>query len=411
MKQTTKAKAILLAVLFIFTFFFSNDFGLIDVEKTSIITAIAIDLEGENYIATAQIAVPEATDTNTENQKAQISGKGSTIGAAIKDLGDTSGWFPKLSFCNLILIGNGFKDANVIKVLDYFAKTLRVQDSALVAMSEKKASELLELASPLDNISSFALQKILLKTTGFDRDVAPTDIKTFCSGHYSKSGSAFMPLIKVIPSSIGKSSDEQGNSSGQESTESGKDTGSGGGSSGQDDKKNYLFDAKTTVLFKDGKMVGQLDENMTLAFNALTDKFKGTTIPLDDVNGDLSKNDNYLLTVMRAIPSIKVFANDNDITLKINLNLYCRISDHSADGSSEALSENKPLPKPVIDKAEEFFIQNIKEIVETSKQTDCDVLKVKEKLYRFKHKQYSRYKDNCLSILTPEISVTVAGQK
>lgn len=411
MKPTTKAKAILLAVLFIFTFFFSNDFGLIDVEKTSIITAIAIDLEDENYIATAQIAVPEATDTNTENQKAQISGKGSTIGAAIKDLGDTSGWFPKLSFCNLILIGNGFKDANVIKVLDYFAKTLRVQDSALVAMSEKKASELLELASPLDNISSFALQKILLKTTGFDRDVAPTDIKTFCSLHYSKSGSAFMPLIKVIPSSIGKSSDEQGNSSGQESTESGKDTGSGGGSSGQDDKKNYLFDAKTTVLFKDGKMVGQLDENMTLAFNALTDKFKGTTIPLNDVSGELSKNDNYLLTVMRAIPSIKVFANDNEITLKINLNLYCRISDHSADGSSEALSENKPLPKPVIDKAEEFFIQNIKEIVETSKQTDCDVLKVKEKLYRFKHKQYSRYKDNCLSVLTPEISVRVAGQK
>ena len=323
----------MLAVLLIFTFFFSNDFGLIDVEKTSIITAIAIDKDGEEYIATAQIAVPEATDTNTENQKAQISGKGSTIGAARKDFGDTSGWFPKLSFCNLILIGNGFEKENVIKVLDYFAKTLRVQDSALVAMTEKKASELLEIASPLDNISSFALQKVLLKTTGFDRDVASTDIKSFCSGHYSDSHSAFMPIIKTIPSTLGQSSDEQGNTSGSSSTESGKGTGSSGGSGGEQEKSNYLFDAKTTALFKNGFKVGELSEDMTLVYNSLTAQFKGTTIPFENVETFPNKKTNYLLTVMKATPKISLTANTNEIVLNINLNLYCRISDHSDDGS------------------------------------------------------------------------------
>lgn len=412
MQQTRRAKFIMLAVLLIFTFFFSNDFGLIDVEKTSIITALAIDKEDDgSYIATAQIAVPEATDTNTENQKAQISGKGSTIGAAIKDFGDTSGWFPKLSFCNLIIIGNGFSDSNVIKVLDYFAKTLRVQDSALVAMSEKKASELLEIASPLDNISSFALQKILLKNTGFDRDVASTDIKTFCSGHYSDSASSYMPLIKVIPSSIGKSSDEQGNSSGSSSTETGKDTGSGGGGSGTEKDKNYLFNAKTTALFKDGKKVGELDENTTLCYNALASEFKGTTIPIDDVETSLTQKSNYLLTVMRARPSITLTANTNELILHVDLKLYCRVSDHNADGSDQALSENKPLPKPLSEKAEKFFIDNINNLIETSRQTECDILKIKEKLYRFHFKQYSRYKDNFLSVLRPEINVTVTGQK
>ncbi|MBQ3219714.1 MAG: hypothetical protein IJB32_03895 [Clostridia bacterium] len=412
MQQTRRAKFIMLAVLLIFTFFFSNDFGLIDVEKTSIITALAIDKEDDgSYIATAQIAVPEATDTNTENQKAQISGKGSTIGAAIKDFGDTSGWFPKLSFCNLIIIGNGFSDSNVIKVLDYFAKTLRVQDSALVAMSEKKASELLEIASPLDNISSFALQKILLKNTGFDRDVASTDIKTFCSGHYSDSASSYMPLIKVIPSSIGKSSDEQGNSSGSNSTETGKDTGSGGGGSGTEKDKNYLFNAKTTALFKDGKKVGELDENTTLCYNALASEFKGTTIPIDNVETSLTQKSNYLLTVMRARPSITLTANTNELILHVDLKLYCRVSDHNADGSDQALSENKPLPKPLSEKAEKFFIDNINNLIETSRQTECDILKIKEKLYRFHFKQYSRYKDNFLSVLRPEINVTVTGQK
>lgn len=412
MQTTKRAKIIMLAIFLVFTLFFSNDFGLIDVEKTSIITAIAIDKEGEDYIATAQIAVPEANDTNTENQKAQISGKGSTIGAAIKDFGDTSGWFPKLSFCNLILIGNGFEKENVITVLDYFAKTLRVQDSALVAMTEKKASEILELASPLDNLSSFALQKILLKTTGFDRDVATTDIKSFCSGHYSYSKSAHMPLIKIIPSSIGQSSDQQGNESGASSTDSGKSTGSSGGSSSDEQKKNdYLFDAKTTVLFKNGYKVGELNEDMTLTYNALTSQFKGTTIPFDNVQTYPNEKSNYLITVMRASPQIKLFADTNNLTLKIDLEVYCKVSDHNADGSSESLSENKPLPKPLIERAKEFFTENINAIIQASKQSECDVLKLKEKLYRFNHKEYSRYKDNYLSALKTEINVTVTGQK
>ncbi len=411
MKQTTRAKIIMLIVLLIFTFFFSNDFGLIDVEKTSIITAIAIDREDNgDYIATAQIAVPEATDTNSENLKAQISGKGKTIGAAIKDLGDTSGWFPKLSFCNLIILGNGFANYDVIKVLDYFAKTLRVQDSATVAMSEKKASELLEIASPLDNISSFALQKVLLKATGFDCDVISTDIKSFCSGHYSISHSAMMPIIKVIPSSIGQSSDQQGNSSGSSSSESGKSSGSSGGSGGEQ-KNNYLFDAKTTALFLNGYMVGQMDEDMTLTFNALTGRFKGTTIPLSDVVEEDGSKSNYLITVMRNSPKISLNVNDTTAKVNVKLGIYCRISDHNADGSKQALSENNPLPPALKQRAEEFFTKNINKIIELSKETGCDVLNLKQKLYRFHHKQYSLHKDALLTSINSNVSVNVSGQK
>ena len=198
-----RAKFILLGVVLLFTLFFSNNFGLIDVEKTSIITAIAIDREQNEFILTAQGAVPEATDTNTENQKAQLSGKGKTVGEALKDLGNISGWYPKLAFCNLIILGNDLANENVVKLIDYFAKSLRIQDSALVALAENTAKEILSLSTPLDNISSFAVQKILLKAPEFDNDVAPTDIKTFCAGYYSKNQSGYMPLIKVTSADNG----------------------------------------------------------------------------------------------------------------------------------------------------------------------------------------------------------------
>ncbi len=403
--QLKKVKYIMLAILALFLFFFSNDFGLIDVEKTSIITAIAVDKSGDDFLLTAQIAVPEATDTNSENLKAQLSGKGKTVGEALKNLGDLSGWFPKLSFCNLILLGNSLAESNVIEMLDYFAKTLRVQDSALVALAENTASELLSLSTPLDNISAFALQKIMLKNIGFDRDVSSCDVKTFCSGHYSISGSAFMPIVKSEPA--GPPSKDKGNSSGGNTPQVG---GGSSGSSSQQQNQNNLFNAKTTALFKDGKKVGELDEQLTLAFNSLFFPFNGTTFAVNDVDFNGQKTD-YLLTVTSCRPSLSVFATDNELTLSITLKLYCKVSDHRANGSDAALSNNQPLPAEVVKKAENIFYEDIMELVQTEKQTECDFLRIKEKLYRYNHEQYSRYKDNFLEVFKPNVKISVIGQK
>ena len=155
-----KTKIIMFAVAAMFILFFSNDFGLIDIEKNAIITAVAIDKSIENeYEVSAQIAVPEASNNNPENKKALITGKGSTVGGAIKNIGDISGWFPKLTFCNLIVIGKSLTEENIINVLDYFSKTLRIQNSALVILAEDNGKQLLSCTSPLDNISSFQFWK------------------------------------------------------------------------------------------------------------------------------------------------------------------------------------------------------------------------------------------------------------
>lgn len=403
----SKSKLIIFAFLSLFLFFFSNDFGLIDVEKTSIVTAIALDMdENGQYVVTAQIAVPEATDTNTENQKATLSGKGSTIGGAIKQLGDDSGWFPKLGFCNMIIIGKSLEKTNVIKVLDYFAKTLRVQDSALVAMTNEKASKILETSSPLDNISSFALQKILLKTPGFDRDVHPMDIKSFCAEHYSKSASALMPYIKIIPATEGGSSSNNSGQSGS-SNESGMQSGSSSTQSGGE-KEKKLFDAKSTALFKNGYLVGILNEDSTLALNSLCLSYGGTTIEVNNVDYNGQKC-NYLLTVIRATPCVKLSVKDQNVNVEISLDLFCKVADQNADGSFETLSENLPLAPNVCRACEQLIANNLYNLVEIEKQTECDFLKINQKLYRYHFEQYSQIKDDFYNNLTAKVKVNVSG--
>ena len=406
--RSIKAKIIMVLVVFLFVFFFSNDFGLIDVEKTSIITAVAIDkTEDGDFEVTAQIAVPEATDANTENQKAQLSGKGSTVGAALKDLGDISGWFPKLAFCNLILIGSSLSQTNVITALDYFAKTLRVQDSALVALSEKSAKELLEVATPLDNLSAFALQKIMLKSTGFDRDILSTDVKTFCADYYSSAHSSYMPLIKILDSGGGAQS---GGQNGGGATDTGGQNGGQSGQSSQQKDRENLFDARTTALFVEGIKVGELSNNQTLVLNAIKSNINGTSISVNDVPDKNNTPTNYLLTILRNKSKIRLVATNTDLDLYINLSLYCKVGDHASVDSDQAISQNRPLPQPLVEKAQTMLKEDIESMIQTSRRTGCDFLKIKEKLYRHNYKQYSRYKDNFLSAVKTHVSVSVYGQ-
>ena len=407
------------AVIFaaVFLLFFSNDFGLIDIEKTAIITAVAIDLEEDGeYKITAQIAVPEATDTNTENLRAQISGKGATVGAAIKNIGDTSGWFPQLCFCNLIIVGSGFSDYNLIKILDYFSKTLRIQDSALIVMAETEGAELLKLSTPLDNISSFALQKILLKNTGLNRDVAVCDVKSFCTGYYSDAGSSYMPLIKVVSQ---KSENEKpsaesvgGESSGGENAAvagggSGS-SGSGGESGGA--KGDAIFNAYTTALFLKGKKVGELDADLTLAFTALNGDFSTSTFEVKNVDFGADKA-NYLLTVLSCKASRSLTVSENGITLNISLDAYVKISDSNERFSDLDYLKNLPLPSYVKQRAESDFTERITELIRTEIETGCDFLDIKKELYRKHYSYYSTYKNNFTENLNYSVKVNFTGQK
>lgn len=398
-----RSKIAMLLIAAVALLFFTNDFGLIDIEKTAIITAIAIDLKDDEYEVSMEVAVPEATDTNSENQKALLYGKGKTVGGAIKDMGDVSGWFPKLSFCNLIILGNTFAETNVIKVLDYFAKTLRIQDSATVVLSESTGKELLEKASPLDNISSFALQKILLKNPGFDNDVADVDIRTFCASYYSKNASSYMPMVKIV--------DLKEISGENSSTGEGDDGSTQSGSNGfTPHKGTSVFDATTTALFKNGIKVGELTPALTHAYNLLDLDAKETTLKVNDVEHDGEKT-NYLLTIITNRRKVKVEADKSGLKLKINLDLYCRVSDLDTPDSDTTYAKNEYMPPFLAERAASDIRESLAELVQTSVRTQCDFLRIKEKLYRFNHKYYDLYKDDFLDVITPEITVNVSGQK
>ena len=398
-----KPKIYVILFCFLILMFLSNDFGIIDIEKTAIVTAVAIDLEDNgDYLASVQISVPEATDSNNEDKKTLLSGKGSTIGGAIKDIGNISGWFPKLSFCNLIVIGSSFKDENLIKTVDYFAKTLRIQDSAVIVFSDKSAKEVLMTSSPLDNVSSFAIQKILLKDAGLDRDMIVTDIRSFSVGYYSRTSSCLLPVIKSISLKDLQSSDQISSSSSQ-SGGNNSSSGSGGEPTGDN-----LYDLTSTALFVKGKKVGEIDGDLTFTFNMLKTSVVESLLHLKDVDENHTA---YLLSILRNTPKIELIPSQDGLKLKISLDLYCKISDVKSVDTDSTYAKNLPLPKSVKAQAEKLVSNRINELISTQNQTKCDILGLDNLLYKYHYPKYKEYKNYVFDILDPEITVTVTAQK
>ena len=65
-KNTIRYYIVIIA--FLVFLFFSNDFGLLDVQKTAIITAAGIDREGDTFIVTSQLAIPQSSSQGKQTQ-------------------------------------------------------------------------------------------------------------------------------------------------------------------------------------------------------------------------------------------------------------------------------------------------------------------------------------------------------
>ena len=129
--------------------FFSNDFGLIDIQKTAIVAAIGIDSSEETegrWSITAQIAVPDANANKASNVSIPSA---ETVGAGIAEVNRKTGWYPTLVHCRLILLGEDVAEGDVFRVLGYFLRSEFVEDSCLVAVCEGRAQEMLGASSPV----------------------------------------------------------------------------------------------------------------------------------------------------------------------------------------------------------------------------------------------------------------------
>ena len=405
----------LLLVCALFFFFLSNDFGLIDIQKTAIVMAVGVDREDDVFIVTSQIAVPQSSKQGKSTQTVQIVSRGNTVAQAFEEINAKTGWYPKLVFCRLIILGEKTAEQNTFDALDFFLLDEYISDNCLLVTCDGTAKDLLNVTALIDPSGSVAMQKVLSPHAERVGAVLPTTLREFAIGYFSDSRSSYMPILKTQPQqeqigsndsqgggggSQGGEQQNGGGNSGQNGQSSGAQSEQGGGQQGGQTQDKPVFSASETALFLAGKRVGTLTKDETFAFGAVKSKLRLASYSVKDNDGA------YTLTVKRNTPKTKFKVGaDNRAIYKIELTMTAGLLDYSKALSLHEGADAGDLPQSVFDNAEKRLVGQIKRVFEKCRVANCDIFELTADLQKTEKKRYLALRQQILENALLEVSV------
>lgn len=385
-----------LAAIFLTILFFSNDFGLVDIQKTAIVLAVGIDREEDSFVVTSQIAAPSASaDPKASAEAVQVETRGDTVGAAIQKINEKTGWYPKLVFCNLIILGKTATEKNTFESLDFFLRNEYMSDDCNLCCTEGSAGELLSGSSAVEQISSLAIGKILSEHSAKLGLVAASNLRDFATHYFSCCGCGYMPIVSQSP--LTKKDNKEQADGQKEQSGSGKkqgDEGQGGNPGGEAGGKEQTFTATDTALFSDGIYKGKLTAEETFAFQCIRNDLR--LAAFDAEHGGVT----YTLLIKKSKASVKFSVDDYAVPrLKISVTVKAGLQDLSSSQTIAEIAAPDKTKEAVLKAAGEKFAKAVRSVFEKSRALNCDIFDVKNRLHKYESAYFSAYKDSVLERL------------
>ncbi len=376
-------KSVALIFIIILGLFLTNNGGLIQIEKTAIVSAIGVDEENGELVITAQVILPQASDTS-ENAKAVVSGTGVTIGSAIDNIGSDTGWYPKLSFCKIIIVNQAILDERISEVINYLLYSTKIYDSVLLCASKQSAKDVLTATSPLDILSAYSLEKIFLKNPGKASNVFYTRAKDLAENMTSFSKTGMIPLIDI---------DNNDNIGKVEPTEKPP----------EESLKDIIFKSYETLLFNEGKISGQLNKTQTQTYNFLYKDVQESYYAVSYENTDA------LLRINDSKRKVKITCDNQNIYLSLNLELKATLVEIKENGKIILLPTPKILPKELTDNASLQLKNSIISLFDKMKDAKSDIFFIRESLYEKHPVKYKNLSQNYLERIKFSVNASVSS--
>lgn len=361
--------------------FFTNDFGLLDLRKTSVVIGVGLDMEQEEVVLTAQLAVPQPAE-NGENTKFNVvTGRGASVAAALNEVNVKTGFYPKLVFCKLIILGESCFGKDLTTLLDYFYRNEYTGLTLSIAACEGKASELIAQQFPCGNSATDVIDKLLSSEAQASGNVAATTIKEVGEKFYSKSAAAYMPYLEngVLDESGG--SGEEGGSGGS----GGGSGGSGGGGGSQQCEESELTCNKCAV-FSNGYFKGILPVGETFALNLIFNSVRHAFVESGN------EAEKMVLGLRNCKGGVDLKFENGEPVVKIKFKANAKIQD-GFEGFEPEEAKNTAVKAEVLREGEESLGKLFESLFKNIQTFDCDVLGLKTQLYKKFYKRYEQYSE------------------
>lgn len=408
--------------------FFTNDFGLVDIHKTAIITAVGIDMEEGEVQVTAELAVPEPSQSGENIKYTQVQGSGLTIADALNEINSKTGFFPKLQFCRLILIGDSCRERSLFSLLACFYRKNFSELTALVASCKGKASEMLSLPSDINSMTSQVIRNVLSDEVEKSANVNAVNLKDIAMTGYSKSEACYMPYVEAHKAGTsenggngdnvggesgsggGSQGGSQGGGSGSESSsgggggsqsESGSSGGSQGGGSSGGENQPMEFTARQTAVYSGGQFKGVLDEQQSFALALIENNIRIASFPCD------ADGVHYTLGMKNIACGVKLKVDGGKPTLSVDFDAKAQINGARKPMDPENIIKDDMVSQVVIDGAKAELENRFKELFKFVSQTDSDILGVKEQLYKYHTKYFEAFEGDILNRMEVKYNISV----
>lgn len=379
--------AIVVAVLAVL--FFTNDFGLVDLRKTSVIIGVGIDVaEDDQLTLTAQLAVPMPAENGENTQFAVVTGKGYSVAEALNDVNVKTGFYPKLVFCRLIIIGEGCFDKDVNARLNYFFVNEYSGLTPKIAAYDGKAEELFSMQLPYGDSVTDSVDRLLSDEAQKSANVSTVNLNDFGQGYFSKSSAAYMPFIELK-----KIKSEQ-----SASAQSGE--GDKSSSQGEEKENEDEFYCGRTAVFTGGKLVGILSKEEAFALNLLNGNIRRTYISF------FNRSSSAVTVSVRNCKGSVSFKLEKGVpVLKLSFSASAKLQDDKTIGDKQRSETG--ASKEALRSGEAEIIADIKSLYESCKSFGCDIFGVRDMLYKKYNGQYRQLGGNVADKLVVEYDVVL----
>ena len=391
----------LLTVAFLGFLFLTNDFGVTDVQKTAIVIAAGIDREEDTFIITSQVAIPQSSKQGQASEAVQIVSRGKTVGEAFEEINAKTGWYPKLVFCDLIVLGESAKTADVFDALDFFLRDEYLSDSCLLAVCEGSAKEILNTSALVDPSSSTAIKKVLSAHAERVGTVLPNTLREFAIGYFSDSRSGYLPILTTEPQQekIGSENEGDKKQSTHQATAS-QDSSSQEKSGEQPQTDKPVFSARQTALFVGGRWVETLKNDETFALAAVLSKLRLASYSIDNEKATCT------LSIRRNSPSVKLKPNEGDwFALNVDVMMTAGVLDYSLSQSIEQIGDVGDVPKEYFTFAAHKLAGEIESVYEKCRAVGCDVFGVRERLVKYEKRRFKDRQDTAFQNTRIQVDV------
>lgn len=320
-----------------------------ELDTLAIVAGIGIDLDGETgkIKLTAQIIKPGNIITQTEgsgegrgeSQAFLVAiSTGYTVFDAVRNYLTQSNRKLYFPHNQIIVFGREAAQKGVRPILDFFLRGSEFRHKVLVLVADGKASDVLEAKMGLEKIPAMAIGR-LVEAGAANSQASAVTVQEFLTRLMNKSSAPVAPRIEVLKEKVGN--------------------------------KVLL---KGTAVFKDDKLVGQLDNKESRGLLWITGKVKNGVILVQCPGGSGKASLEIIRTRSRIIPELR----EGKVNIKVEISEEGNLSEQMC---STVLAI--PATQASLERRQAAVIQNeVKAVLQKARELNVDIFGFGEAVHR-----------------------------